>query len=197
MAEGLLGTIFVIVTALIGIGLLISWDWRWSVGALALQYLAAFVFVSASWPLELAAVKLVSGWMAGSVLGLTLLTAHRPQQPESPAATVVVFRILAAALVVLLVMGTAPRLAAWAAVISLNQAWAGLLLIGMGLLHLGLSSAPLRITLGLLTIFSGFEVLYASVEVSTLVAGLQAVLTLGIAVVGAYLMLVPEMDPLE
>lgn len=196
MTEGIFGTLFVVFTALIGASLLISWDWRWSVGALALQYLAAFVFVSASWPLELAAVKLVSGWMAGSVLGLTLLSTRQDDQQQSSGA-VIVFRLLAAVLILLLVMGIAPRLADWAAAISLNQAWAALALIGLGLLHLGLSTSTFRIALGLLTFFSGFEVLYASVEASTLVAGLQAVLTLGIAIMAAYLMLAPEMDPLE
>lgn len=196
MTGGISGIGFVGITVLIGISLLVSWDWRWSVGALALQYLAAFVFVSASWPLELAAVKLVSGWIAGSVLGLTLLGARQAEQ-ERLMGSAVLFRVLAAVLILLLVMGTAPRLSSWAAVIDLNQAWASLALIGLGLLHLGLSTSAFRIALGLLTFFSGFEILYASVEASTLVAGLQAVLTLGIAVAGAYLMLAPEMEPLE
>lgn len=196
MMEGVLGSLFVVLTALVALGLLVSWDWRWSVGALALQYLAAFAFVSASWPLELAAVKLVSGWMAASVLGLTRLGSLR-ERGLGPRLTETSFRILAAVLVALLVMGTAPRLASWISVVRLNQAWAALLLLGLGLLHIGLSASPFRIVLGLLTLFSGFEILYASVEVSTLVAGLQALLTLGIAFVGAYLMLSPEMEPLE
>jgi hypothetical protein len=41
--------------------------------------------------------------------------------------------------------------------------------------------------LGLLTVLSGFEIVYSAVETSTLVAGLLAGVTLGIAVVGAYL----------
>ncbi len=43
--------------------------------ALAVQYLAAFWLVALIWPVGLAAVKLVAGWMAGSLIGAT--------QPES------------------------------------------------------------------------------------------------------------------
>lgn len=41
--------------------------------------------------------------------------------------------------------------------------------------------------MGLLTTISGFELMYAAVENSVLVAGLLAVVTLGLALVGAYL----------
>jgi hypothetical protein len=62
------------------------------------------------------------------------------------------------------------------------------LLIGMGLINLGMTTRPLRVLLGLLTTLSGFELLYAAVESSVLVAGLLAVVTLGLALVGAYLL---------
>jgi hypothetical protein len=57
----------------------------------------------------------------------------------------------------------------------------------MGLLHLGLTVHPLRITLGLLITLAGFEILYASLENSILVTGLLAVITLGLALTGSYL----------
>jgi hypothetical membrane protein len=63
-----------------------------------------------------------------------------------------------------------------------------MLLVGMGLIHLGMTTRPLRVLLGLLTTLSGFELVYAAVENSVLVAGLLAVVTLGLALVGAYLL---------
>ena len=42
--------------------------------------------------------------------------------------------------------------------------------------------------IGLLTTLSGFELIYAAVENSVLVTGLLAVVTLGLALVGAYLL---------
>ena len=69
-----------------------------------------------------------------------------------------------------------------------------MILIGIGLLHLGMTTHPMRVILGLLTVLSGFEILYASLEKLVLVAGLQAVITLGLALVGAYLLAVPRME---
>jgi len=62
------------------------------------------------------------------------------------------------------------------------------ILLGVGLLQLGISRSPLRIIIGLLTVLSGFEILYAGVENSTLVTVLLAVVTLGLAIGGAYVL---------
>ncbi len=48
--------------------------------------------------------------------------------------------------------------------------------------------------IGLLTALSGFEILYAAVETSVMVAGLQAIVTLGLALIGAYLLAVRGME---
>lgn len=64
----------------------------------------------------------------------------------------------------------------------------------MGLLQLSLTSNPLRVIIGILTSLSGFEILYAAIETSTLVTGLLAVVTLGLALVGAYLLITPTME---
>ena len=75
--------------------------------------------------------------------------------------------------------------------------WGGLLLIGMGLMQIALRSSLYRNALGLLTLFSGFEILYAAVESSTLVAGLLAAVNLGVALVTAYLLTVPTLEAEE
>jgi hypothetical protein len=62
------------------------------------------------------------------------------------------------------------------------------MLFGLGLLQLGLTEKPLGVTLGLLTVLSGFEILYAVVESSTLVSGLLACVHLGLALAGGYLL---------
>ena len=55
------------------------------------------------------------------------------------------------------------------------------------MLELGITVQPLRVTIGLLTVLCGFEILYASIENSILVAALLSVINLGLALVGAYL----------
>jgi hypothetical protein len=63
-----------------------------------------------------------------------------------------------------------------------------ILLTGIGLLHLGTSSQIARVIFALLTVLGGFEILYAAVEGSILVAALLAVVNLGLGLVGAYLL---------
>ncbi|MCW5876180.1 MAG: hypothetical protein KIS85_04775 [Anaerolineales bacterium] len=183
--------------ALTGLGLLLSRDWRWRLGCLGAAYLLTFLLVSQSWPLELAAVKLVGGWMATAVLGLTRLNlperpADPPDFPRSP-----FFLGLAAGLVIVIVSGSAPALAAWSRQFDAGIVWGGLFLIGMGLLQVGLSGSIFGNGLGLLTLLAGFEILYAEVETSILVAGLLALLTLGVALASAYLMQAPTLEPRE
>jgi hypothetical protein len=69
-----------------------------------------------------------------------------------------------------------------------------MILIALGLLHLGLTSQPFRVVLGLLTVLSGFEILYAAVESSILITGLLAAVTLGLAMLGAYLITAPTLE---
>ena len=100
-------------------------------------------------------------------------------------------------LVVLSVSALVPEVMVWFPGGQTAQVWGGLLLIGMGLVHLGVASRGLRVIISLLTTLSGFEILYAVVESSTLVAGLLAVVTLGIALTGAYLLAINPEEVLD
>ena len=171
------------------IGLLLSRDWRWSLGFLAAQYLGMFWLVTLHWPFGLASVKLVTGWMASATLGVTRLgMSEREQADESAWPQGHPFRLFAAALVVILVIAATPQVEIMIPGVSRPVIVGGLLLTGMGLLHLGITAEILRITLGLLTVLAGFEILYATVETSILLAGLLAIVNLGLALAGAYLM---------
>jgi hypothetical protein len=177
------------------LALLISQNWRWSIIALAVQYLAVFWLVLLSWPTGLAVVKLVTGWMAGALIGASQ-PAEELQDSAFDNTQGMVFRLAASLIGLILVFAAAPLVADWipaAQPILLG----GLVLIANGLLQLGMTTRPLRVILGILTVLSGFEILYAAVEQSVLVAGLSSVITLGLALVGAYLMAAPEMDAEE
>lgn len=196
--EGFLGFVILSLLFAAALTLLMNRDWRWTLAALAIQYFLAFLLITPSWPLELAAVKLVAGWMAGAVLGLTRLNlAEQPDEDGKRLPTTPAFLILASALVLLVVLGAGPALSSWARQISVDQVSGGLLLVGMGLLQVGLSSNSFRGIIGLLTLLSGFEILYAAVEASLLVAALLGILNLGIALAGSYLMLAPVLEPRE
>jgi hypothetical protein len=187
-----LSIIPMIAVAVTSVFLMVSQNWRWSIIAVAVQYLAVFWLVALVWPFSLSVVKLIAGWMAGAVLSATrpdedLLEEHGPAVMRS------LFRVIAAGLVLALVVSILP-LAASRLPVSPRVLESGLILIAIGLLHLGMTTRPLRVILGLLTVLSGFELVYATLETSIVIAGLQAVITLGLALSGAYLIAAPGME---
>jgi hypothetical protein len=182
-----------IILSLSGIVILTGKDGRWLALALGVQYLGVFLLVFLAWPLSLAVVKLVAGWMAAALLGIGLVGAPNHivlEERFSPSGSI--FRLLAAFMVGLTMLAVAPRVSSWFQDVGIEIILGSLLLIGLGMLQLGLTARPVRVVLGLLTILGGFEVLYAPLENSKLVAGLLAVLNLGLAMVGAYLVAVSE-----
>ena len=172
-------------------GLLLSRDWRWSLGLLAVQYLSIFWMVQAHWPIPMAAVKLVTGWMACAMLGIAHLRASRDKGTDDTWPHGQLFHVLAAGMILTVTYALSLRTVDWLG-ISLPVAWGGLLLIGLGLLHLGITSESFQVILGLLTVLTGFEILYSAVESSSLVAALLVIVNLGLAMAGAYFMNVTQ-----
>jgi hypothetical protein len=174
---------------------LISRDWRSSVGGLALQYAGVFLLVIISWPLEMAVAKMLSGWMAGVILWVAM-TYVPDAWPDSEKSIKfgAIFRVLAALILALAVTSLVIQSETWLSTISTPVRWGSFMLIGMGLLQLSLTSHPFKVIVGLLTVLSGFEIIYAAIETSTLVTGLLAGVTLALALVGAYLLITPSME---
>lgn len=170
--------------------LLLSRDWRLSLAMLTFQYLAAFWLVAQQWPIGMASVKLVTGWMVIAALGMTQLSVKSGESeieafwPRGQS-----FRIFLAGIVALLSIAAATRIQTVIPGLSLQVIIGSLLLICMGLIHLGITSRVFRVVLGLLTALCGFEIIYAAVESSILVAGLLAITNLGLGLTGSYLLL--------
>jgi hypothetical protein len=164
-------------------------EWRICLAALFIQYLGIFWITAQVWPIGLAAVKLMAGWMAGAVLTTSQIYSEEHNEVLSFGAGI--FRILSAGVIWLFVLSVAPTIQGYIPVKS-EILTGGILLIGMGLLQLGMTNRPFQVVLGLLTTFSGFEIIYAGIEVSVLVAGLLAAVNLGLAAAGTYLMTYPE-----
>lgn len=175
--------------------MLISRDWRINLGALGVQYLAAFWLVTRHLPFVMGSVKLITGWMVVAVLGMTRLgLSNAEEEKESvflPRGTA--FRIILIAIVAFVSAGSTARVEAVIPGLGLQVVAGSLLLIGVGIIHLGITSNRLHIILGLLTMLAGFEILYAAVESSILVAGLLAVVNLGLGLTGSYLLVAGSM----
>ena len=190
---GTLNWLMLLLATFAATGLLFSRDWRWSLGLLAVQYLTVFWLVQAHWPISLAATKLVTGWMACAILGIAQLNA-KEEESESTWLQGRLFHIFSAGMILAATFALSLRAETWFG-LSLPVAWGGLLLIGLGLLHLGITSDSFHVIIGLLTILAGFEILYAAVESSALVTALLAVINLGLALAGAYFMNVNQEKP--
>jgi len=224
-----LAVLLLVITTLV---LLTSPDWRLSITFLALQYVGVFILVAVAWPMAMSVTKLVTGWIAGAVLGMSISglpsevaaaspdlfpsrrdPKTRPVRDQVFSARLLawfvaitqpgsrlsgrLFRFFTAAMVGLAVYSVAPAATGWIANLTVEQAWGGLLLLGMGLLQLGFAPSALQTILGLLTAAAGFEIFYAAIEKSTLVAGLLSIVNLGLALVGAYLLVAPHMEKSE
>jgi hypothetical protein len=175
-----------VVTSLI---LLVGIDWRLLISALGVQYVGVFVLVALTWPLEMAVIKLVAGWISAAVLGMELIsTSSGKLQQDRVLLSARLFRFFLAVLVILAITSLAPAVTQWMLNATYNQVFGGLLLMGMAVIQLGVSDRPFRVMVGILTFLSGFEIIYASVETTALVAGALAFFTLSLALIGSYFM---------
>ena len=190
--------IAVLVILITSVGLLLVRDWRLSIIFLAVQYLGMFILVLQHWPLGMASVKVVAGWMAAAILGMTrsgLPTQGFDEESIWPRGRL--FRLFAAGVVGLIVSAATPGVSTIMADAGFAVTSGSLLLIGMGLLHLGITVSILRVAIGLMTVLSGFEIIYSAVEGSILVAALLAIINLGLALAGSYLLIASSSSEAE
>lgn len=182
--------VVIILIVITSVGILLARDWRQLVILLSAQYIAVFILTLQHWPLGMSTVKVIAGWMGAAILGMT--RSNLGDQGEAANQSILpqgrFFRFIAAGVVGVIAATTAPLVDPLLADAGLVVAAGSLLLIGMGLLHLSVTDEAMRVTIGLMTVLAGFEVLYSAVENSILVAALLATINLGLALVGAYLM---------
>jgi hypothetical protein len=174
----------VIVIFVTTILLLLSREWRLSLSAFALQYLAVFALFLVHWPLTMSAVKLITGWMCAAVLGVTLSN----RENFIPVRSSPLFKVILALVVAGAALQGAWLINGWMPAAGFPLILASSLLIAQGFLQLGMTTEPFRATLGLLTTLSGFDLLSSPLDNSVLVTALLAAASLGLALVGAYLL---------
>ena len=164
-------------------------QWLVNLIALAAQYLGMSLLLTLVRTPTLAAIKLIVGWMDTLVLHITLAsvgelyTLKAPQRLSSGQ----IFRLLAGLFMIVFTIVFLPQIQS----LFLMEGNQPLLLAAVGTMLLGLLqvsmiSEPFYIILGLLTFLSGFELLYAALELSLLLEALFAGINLGLALVGAY-----------
>ncbi len=188
------------------IAILASQNWRLTISFLSIQYLGCFLLLLKSLPVVLAASKLIAGWIACVILGMVLAGLSTEEIQEQGYIQISnngvfgshrVFKLLMAGMMVLVIISIINKFQEFVPGINVEQSYASALLIGLSLIQLSLISRPFEVVVGLLIMLSGFEILYSVVETSALVIGLLAVLDLGLALAGAYLIISPTIEKIE
>ncbi len=191
-------------------------SWRARLTALAIQYICVAALLTQIVIWQVVVTRLIVG---AGIVGILVLTSREmtgafPWQRQaalagegvttaapSPLATITrlwrtqfsadfPFRAVAVAMAIVAAASLAGQPNALLPGLSTNLKMAGYLLCGLGLFSLGLSEEPLRAGLSLLTLLSGFELLYVAVETSLAIVALLAVVDFTVALAISYLALV-------
>jgi len=172
-----------------GLVLFTSRSWLRCLAAQGAAYLGVFLIllaqaVDAGDASELAAIRLVGGWMALAVLGATASQGTREAVEEDAG---IVFRFLLFGLIFLVAWSLSEGTMEWIQGLGFEGALVGVTLLLSGLLRTGLVRGPMQVIISLLAGFSGFEMLFSAVDSSALMAAMLAASSLGLALAGAYL----------
>jgi len=188
-------------TALLGLaftaGLLIAvTDWRASVLVLVAQYILAGLLLTRVIRPEIAAIKTLTGAMICVVLYVTArrvgwgkLPLEEGEEPPSwwllALMMGVPFRILAALMGLALAYSAALRIPL--PNVPLEVTFGAFTLGMMGVFAIALAREPLKGGIGLLTVITGFEMFYSSIEQSLAVVGFLGLVNFMIALGISYL----------
>lgn len=205
--RGLPAVIMVLLAAIV---IVMAWDWRVTLLALLVHYLAVgLLFIDVLDP-RLAVVKLLVGLFVCLILYMTARQVNYGRLPIDVTAeeaaglglerrvrvgpytlpTSLPFRFFAAIMMVLVAWALAQQPAFQLPVLpeALNYLnWVIYGLAGLGLLGMGLTADPWRAGLGMLLFLTGFELFYSALEQSVAVLALLAVVTLLITLFISYL----------
>jgi hypothetical protein len=178
-----LSFVFIVITAMV---ILIFRDWRINAISLGLQYLAGFYLITLSWPIGLAVIKLIVGWMATAAITLTCLRQMKIKDSSEPTSSLI-FRAIIGLLTIIVIFILTPIIQTNIFPnVGLIILQGGLMLMALALMQLGTNAAPYLNIFSLLSFMAGFEIIHAALEVSTLLNSLLVVVNLGLALVGIY-----------
>ena len=169
--------------AAFGLMLIVS-DWRMRIAGLASLYFVGFIVILQIWPVALASVKLISGWMGIALLSSSMLNSA-DQGSDYRFTSEMIFRFLMTVLIWIVVAAIAPSINEWLPIPYTNL-YIGVSLMGSGLIFMSLTEDFFEIILGLLTILTGFDIIYSSLEGSALVTGIYAFIIILICLLSGY-----------
>jgi len=176
-----------ILVAAAGAALVVSEDHRVGLGLLVAEYLGVAGLLTLAGQPAAALSRVGVGACAAAILVITLrrMDAEHVRTVQGLTPPGGWFRLSASLLVVAAAWGLSDSVAVLLPGLARAQAGAGVALLTLGLLHLGLTEDPVRWVFALLTAQLGFEVMYAVLEPSLAVQAILAGVHLGILLVGS------------
>lgn len=176
--------ILIVATFAALITILMGESWRFRIAGLAVVYLVSFVVILQIWPVALASVKLIAGWM-----GVVLMSASQISKQESyrtrPLNSQSIFRLLITLLVWIVINAAANTFNEWIPIPYTNL-YIGLITIGGGLIFASVNKGIFNVIIGILTLLAGFDIIYSSLEGSALVTGIFALIIIFISLLNTY-----------
>jgi len=180
----IINNVLIIATFIALIMILISNTWRIRVAGLAIVYLLSFISILQIWPVALASVKLIAGWMGVVLISASQVTKNdndRLKQWNSQS----IFRLLVTALIWVVIGAEVGSFNEWIPIPYTNLL-IGLNIIAGGLMFASVNQTVFDVIIGVLTFLAGFDVIYSSLEGSALVTGIFALINIFISLLSTY-----------
>ena len=182
----IINNLFIAITLVTSAFILVSSNWRWMVAGLAIQYLISFILVVQIWPLALASVKLISGWMGVILLAISLVSFEYQGESDKPVSERW-FLLATLLLLWMVITATTPRVNEWLP-ISYTNLYIGLVLMASGLLQTSHKMDIVGMVIGLLSVLIGFDIIYSSLEGSALVTAFYGLINIALCLLGIYIL---------
>jgi len=159
---------------------------------LGLQYVFAAWLMLGSIQLMSTGAVLLAGMLSTGMLYLSLLTSQvEAREKDDPAfPSNLLFRISVGVLGILASFGAQRAQILQLSTLEPIFILGALFTLASGFIQLGVTRSPLRVVVGLLTMLTGFTILYIALEPSLAVVALLALVHLGVALTGSYLLLI-------
>ena len=178
--------VFLIILSIVLSGaILVLEDRRYRLAVLAVIELIGFILIVQIWPIALALVKLISGWMGIALLTFAFIPSDIKKESNEPIPTKI-FRLMLGVFGWIIVLTSIQGLNEWLP-ISYTNLFIGLIFFIIGMISLSLGLKTFDIILCLLVFLQGFDIIYSSLEGSALVTAMFAVIIISICLTGSFL----------
>jgi len=180
----ILNTILIALT-MIACGLAVAVEnWRWRIAALLIIQLFCFILIVQIWPIALASVKLVSGWIAATILGSSMIAKNHMKE-KSGFISGKIFKLSVLTFGWIIILAVIQRLNEWLP-IEFTYLFIGCMVLLTGIIVSSIHRSLFDVITGLVIFLSGFDVIYSSLEGSALVTGIYGLIMILISLLGLY-----------